>query len=106
MFYRVTNLSFDEDRFDELLVWSDSIRSTIEAIPGLEFAEIVRTGDADGIAIGVYIDEASYVVSAEIVGSVLSGLGEFLTSASPTQSGSSVAAFKGRATDKPNPDSR
>ncbi|MDA2978236.1 MAG: hypothetical protein O3B42_00450 [Actinomycetota bacterium] len=98
MFYRVTNLRFDEDRSDELLVWSESIRSTIEGISGLEFAEIVRTGKGEGIAIGVYSDEASYLASAEIVASVLSGLGEFLTSASPTQSGSSIAAFRGRNT--------
>jgi hypothetical protein len=93
MFYRVTNLHFDEDRFAALLVWADSIRPTIEAIHGLEFAEIIRTGEGEGIAIGVYTDEGSYVASAETVASVLSGLAEFLTSASETRSGSSVASF-------------
>lgn len=97
MFYRVTTLHFDENRFDELIAWSETIRSTVEGIPGLEFADIARTGPGEGVVLGAYSDEAAYVASADVVASVLAGMAEFLMEGSETLSGPSVAVFRGSA---------
>ena len=42
MFYRMTRLHFDEDRFDELRDWAHSVRPRLESLGGLLFADLVR----------------------------------------------------------------
>jgi len=35
MFYRVTKYNFDDERYDEILAWGETVRARIEGIDGL-----------------------------------------------------------------------
>jgi hypothetical protein len=44
LFYRMTRLHFDDDRFGELIDWAESAKPRVQEITGLVFADIARTG--------------------------------------------------------------
>lgn len=93
MFYRMTRLHFEEARFGDLLTWAESVRSPIEAIDGLEFADLVRTGEGEGMVVAAYDNESSYQEAAETVAAVLGETAAYLTNAPHTHEGTVVLSY-------------
>lgn len=55
----MTRLHWDEHRYDELLAWAASVQERAEAVDGLRFADLVRSGPDNGMLIAVYDSEAA-----------------------------------------------
>jgi hypothetical protein len=64
MYYRITTLSFDPDRYDDMATATEAARDEIKAIEGLQSAVIVRGGDGEPITTGAYDSEESAVVAS------------------------------------------
>ena len=71
MFYRMTRLHFAEDHFDELLELTQSLRNRVEGIAGLRFADLIRTGEGEGMIISSYQDSETFQASASAERAVL-----------------------------------
>ena len=95
MFYRMTRIHFDEAQFDDLLVWAESVRSVVEAIDGFKFADLVRTGEGEGMVVAAYDNETSYEDAADTVAGVLGEMATYLTNVPHTHAGT-VALSYGR----------
>ena len=95
MFYRMTRLHFAEDRFDELVKSATSLQDRVEGIPGLRFAELIRTGEGEGMIISSYHDSIAFQESAAAEAAVLDELADLLTSTPHGHEGSVVVSFQG-----------
>lgn len=93
MFYRMTRLRFDEDDFDDLMALAESLRGRIEAIAGLEFVDLAKTGAGEGMFIAAYRDEADYVAAAGEVAEIVGEMTEVLTSTPHGHEGTVVLSF-------------
>ena len=93
MFYRMTRLHFEEERFDDLLGYAETMRGRVQAIRGLLSVDIAKTGDGEGMIIAAYRDESDYRAAAGEVASILEGLGEYLTSTPHGHQGTVVFSF-------------
>ncbi len=93
MFYRVTKYNFDEERFDELLAWGETVRAQVEGIDGMRHADMFRSAPGEGMIVAVYNDEASYTAAADTVAEVLGGMAQFMTSPPHTHSGTVDMTF-------------
>jgi hypothetical protein len=67
VFYRMSRLHFDADRFDELLAWAESVKPRVEEIDGLVFADIARTGSGEGMILAGYERESDFVAARDTV---------------------------------------
>jgi len=54
VFYRMSRLHFDDDRFGELIAWAESVKPGAQEITGLVFADIARTGPGEGMILAGY----------------------------------------------------
>lgn len=95
MFYRMTRLHFAEDRFDELVELARSLRDRVEGIAGLRFADLIRTGEGEGMIISSYHDGLTFQASAQAEAGVLDELAALLTSTPHGHEGSVVLSFHG-----------
>ena len=95
MFYRMTRLHFAEDRFDELVELATSLRDRVEGIAGLRFADLIRTGEGEGMIISSYHDGLTFQASARAEAGVLDELAALLTSTAHGHEGSVVISFHG-----------
>jgi hypothetical protein len=95
MFYRMTRLHFDEDRFEELLESAAALRDSVEGIAGLRFADLIKTGEGEGMIISSYHDSLTFQASAGVETAVLDELATLLTSTPHGHEGSVVLAFQG-----------
>jgi len=93
MFYRMTRLHWSEDRYDDVVSLAESMRSRIEAIDGLMFAELATTGDGEGMIIAAYRSEADYQKASEEVASILGQLSRLLTSNPHGHQGTVVVSY-------------
>jgi hypothetical protein len=93
MFYRMTRLHWSEDRFDEVLSLAESMRDRVEAIKGLMFAELAKTGEGEGMIIAGYESEADYQIASGEVASILSELARLLTSTPHGHEGTVVLSY-------------
>ena len=93
MYYRMTRLHWSEDRFEEVLSLAESLRERVEAIKGLMFAELVTTGEGEGMIIGGYESEADYQIASGEVASILGELTRLLTSTPHGHEGTVVLSF-------------
>ena len=59
MYYRMTRLHWDEDRYDDLVAWAANVEQRVEAIDGLLFAGLVRSGPDNGMLIAAYESETA-----------------------------------------------
>lgn len=80
MFYRMTRLHFAEDRFDDLVELATSLRDRVEGIAGLRFADLIRTGEGEGMIISSYRDGLAFEASARAETGVLDDLADLLKS--------------------------
>ena len=93
MFYRMTRLHWNADRYDDVVSMAESMRSRIEAIRGLMFAELATTGEGEGMIIAAYQSEADYQAASEEVASILSQLSRLLTSSPHGHEGTVVVSY-------------
>lgn len=93
MFYRVTKYNFDDQRFDEILAWGETVRATIENIPGLRNVDVFRSAPGEGMIVAAYDSEAAFTAASETVMSVLSDMGQYMTSPPHTHSGTVDQSF-------------
>jgi hypothetical protein len=96
VFYRMSRLHFDDDRFSELLEWAESIRPKVQQIEGLVFADIARTGSGEGMVIAGYESEADFDAVRDEVSGIIDEMVEYLTDRPHTHAGSSEFSFKGQ----------
>ncbi len=93
MFYRVTKYNFEDDRFDELLAWGETVRSSIEGIDGLSYVDVFRSEPGEGMIVAAYEDEAAFNAASETVTAVLGDMAQFMTSPPHTHSGTVDLSF-------------
>lgn len=93
MFYRVTKYNFDDARFDEILAWGESVRDQIEGIAGMIHVDSYRSAPGEGMIVAAYESEDAFNAASETVMSVLGDLGQFMTSAPQTHSGTVDMTF-------------
>lgn len=94
MYYRFTRIHFDDERYDELLGWSETVRDEVEAIDGFEFAELCRSGPGEGMIIAAYASEDDFAAANEVVARVFDGMARYLTSEPHTHAGTSDRTFR------------
>ncbi len=72
MYYRMTRLHREEDRYEELLGWARSIQEQVESLDGLLAAHLIESGPDNGMIIAAYRDEAtaSSAAAADLMGEV------------------------------------
>jgi hypothetical protein len=93
MFYRVAHLQFEEERFSELADWAENVRPRVEAVDGLRFADLARTGPGEGMIVAGYDDEDSFQAAAETIARVLGEMAEFLTGPTQINAGTVAISF-------------
>ncbi len=93
MFYRVTKINFDADRFDEIVAWRETKRAAIEDIKGLWHIDVFRSEPGEGMIVAAYEDEAAFTAASETVTAVLGDMGQFMTSPPHTHSGTVDQSF-------------
>jgi len=94
MYYRFTRIHFDDDRYGELLDWTETVRADVEGIDGFEFAELCRSGPGEGMIIAAYASEDVFDRAAGVVADIMSGMAEYLTSEPHTHAGTSDRTFR------------
>ena len=57
MYYRINRVSFDSDKFDEILTAIEGKRDLLESFEGLQSSRIVRVSDTEAITIAEYDTE-------------------------------------------------
>ena len=93
MFYRMSRLHFDDERFSELLEWAESTKPRVAQIEGLVFADIARTGSGEGMIIAGYETEADFIAVRDEVSGMIRDMAEYLTDRPHTHAGSSEFSF-------------
>jgi heme-degrading monooxygenase HmoA len=93
MFTRVTKYNFEDERFDEILAWGETVRASIEDINGLRHVDVFRSAPGEGMIVAVYQDEAAFTAVSETVTAVLGEMGQFMTSPPHTYSGTVDQSF-------------
>jgi hypothetical protein len=72
---------------------AESMRDRVEAIGGLMFAELAKTGDGEGMIIAAYRSEADYQAVAADVASILGELAQLLTSTPHGHEGTVILSY-------------
>ena len=93
MYYRMIRLHWSEDRQDDVMSLAESMRDRVEAIDGLLFAELAKTGDGEGMIIAAYESEDGYQAVAGEVASILGELARLLTSTPHGHEGTVVLSY-------------
>ena len=93
MFYRVTKYDFDDARYDEILAWSETVRAKVEAIEGILHVDTFRSAPGEGMIVAAYENEDAFNAASDTVMAVLGDMGEFMTSAPHTHSGTVDVSF-------------
>jgi hypothetical protein len=93
MYYRMTRLHWSKDRYDDVMSVAESMRDRIEAIGGLMFAELVKTGEDEGMIIAAYESEADYQAVSGEAASILGELAHLLTSTPHGHEGTVILSY-------------
>jgi hypothetical protein len=93
MYYRMTRLHWSEDSYDDVMSLAESMRDRVEAIKGLMFAELAKTGEGEGMIIAAYESEATYKAASGEVASILGELGRLLTSTPHGHEGTVILSY-------------
>lgn len=95
MFYSMTRLHYPEEGLDELLELAGRASGRLREVPGLRRADFVSTGDGEGMLMAIFDDEEAHEAAADMVGTFLAEIDEFLTSPPHGHEGKVVARFIG-----------
>lgn len=93
MYYRMSRLHFEDERFDELLSWAESVNQTVASIDGLVFADVVRTGSGEGMLLAGYESESDFEAAANTVADLFDQMSTYLTDRPHVHAGSTEFAF-------------
>ena len=93
MYYRMTRLHWSEDHYNDVMSLAESMRDRVEAIGGLMFAELAKTGEGEGMIIAAYQSEADYQAASGEVASILGELTRLLTSTPHGHEGTVVLSY-------------
>jgi len=94
VFYRMSRLHFDDDRFEDLLAWAESVKPRVEEIQGLVFADIARTEVGAGMILAGYESESDFESARATVSELFDEMAGFLADRPHTHAGSSEFSFK------------
>ena len=97
MFYRMSRLHFDDDRFGELIAWAESVKPGAQEITGLVFADIARTGPGEGMILAAYESEEDYESARATVAALFEEMAPYLRDRPHTHAGPSDFSFIDRA---------
>ena len=89
MSYRITEISFDPSKKDELYAYVDSQRDQIKAVNGLQLVHVIDVDEGQSVIIARYDSEESAVAATEKVQEILAGMGKFMT-APPNRKGGPI----------------
>ena len=87
MRYRITAVSFDTDRYDDMLTATEAARDEMKDIVSLQSAVIVRVGDGKSITIGAYDTEESAAAAQPKVQAIFGRLAEWFATPPEVQEG-------------------
>ena len=89
MSYRITEISYDSSKKDELFAYVDSQRDRINAVNGLKLVHVIDIDEGKSVIIARYESEESAVAATETVQGILEGMGQFMT-APPNRRGGPI----------------
>lgn len=93
MYGRMIRLHFDDDRFDDLVAWCEGVRSQIEAIDGFNTADLIRTGEGEGMILAFYDSDTAYEAASGDTNKALADMAQFLTAPIHIHAGTVHASF-------------
>ena len=79
MSYRITEISFDPSKKDELFAYVDTQRDKIKAVNGLQLVHVIDIDEGKSVIIARYESEESAVAATETVQGILGGMGQLMT---------------------------
>ena len=80
MYYRITHLAFDPNKYDALMAHADSVKDQMRAIEGLIFTHMFRAGEDELGVIARWESLAALEAGQQEINNVMGGLAQFLTS--------------------------
>ena len=80
MSYRITDVSFDPCKNDEVYAYADRLRDQLKAVNGLKFVHVIDVDEGQSVIIARYDSEESAVAANETIQGILEGMGQFMTS--------------------------
>ena len=89
MSYRITEISYDPSKKDELFSYVDTQRDQIKAVNGLQLVHVIDIDEGKSVIIARYESEVSAVAATETVQGILAGMGQFMT-APPNRRGGPI----------------
>ena len=89
MSYRITEISYDASKKDELFAYVDTQRDQIKAVNGLQLVHVIDIDEGKSVIIARYESEVSAVAATETVQGILAGMGQFMT-APPNRRGGAI----------------
>ena len=87
--YRITEISFDPSKKDELFACVDTQRDKIKDVNGLQLVHVIDIDEGQSVIIARYDSEESAVAATETVQGILAGMGQFMT-APPNRRGGPI----------------
>ena len=89
MSYRITEISFDPSKKDELFAYVDTQREQIKAVNGLQLVHVIDIDEGKSVIIARYDSEENAVAATEKVQEILAGMGQLMT-APPNRKGGPI----------------
>ena len=89
MSYRITEISFDPSKKDELFAYVDTQRDKIKAVNGLQLVHVIDIDEGQSVIIARYESEEYAVAATETVQVILAEMGKFMT-APPNRRGGPI----------------
>ena len=89
MNYRITDISFDPSKKDELFAYVDTLRDQIKAVNRLKLVHVIDIDEDESVKIARYDSEESAVDATETVQGILPVMGQFMT-APPNRRGGPI----------------
>ena len=80
MYYRITHLAFDPNKYDDLMAHSNSVKDQMRAIKGLIFTHMFRTGEDKLGVVARWESLAALEAGQQEINNVMGGMAQFLTS--------------------------
>ena len=89
MSYKISKISYDPSKKDELFAYVDTQRDQIKAVNGLQLVHVIDIDEGKSVIIARYESEVSAVAATETVQGILAGMGQFMT-APPNRRGGPI----------------
>ena len=89
MSYRITEISYEPSKKDELFAYVDTQRAQIKAVNGLQLVHVIDIDEGQSVIIARYDSEESAVAATEKVQEILTGMGQLMT-APPNRRGGPI----------------